>query len=398
MDETTMDHPERPVTRPGRRRRPPKETRQKSPKYYFHSNSYYCSILLFVGGFSFGLWHGIVQQQQQQELQVQRPDCHPSHRDTGTHDRDMLGNHPRNEAKDDGWQIIHVYHGPPPDDRSFPSTAETMDPQQQHPPPATKWHSQAHQDEIIAGLFRNRTSGYYIDLAANDAIELSNTYALERYYHWTGLCIEPNPIYWYNLSYYRRRSHIVAAVVGNASHAHEEIYFRFPAGDHGGIANDGFNNGKRWQSESQKKFTVPLVDILQRFRAPPVIEYLSLDVEGAETYILQNFPWINRSRTDIGTDTGRHPTQPTAPPPPPTTITGSYHIKVMTAERLRGTIRQFIKDHHYRFIRKLTRWGESLWVHDQYCGDMDHNHSSTSDNRHTDILDWSVLNQYNFPL
>ena len=294
----------------------------------------------------------------------------------------------RNDKKhheNDGWQTIHVYHGPLQTDNTYQERDENSN-------SPLKWYSQAHQDEVILGLLRNRTRGYYIDLAANDAIELSNTYALEKYYHWTGLCIEPNPIYWYNLSYYRRHCHIVGAVVGNISSPQEEIYFRFHAGDHGGIANDGFNNGKRWQQESQRRYTVPLVDILQRFQAPHVIDYLSLDVEGAETYILHNFPFTNSSTDRNNLRTVTNTTSIT---------TSSYHIQVMTAERLRGTIRQYIKDHQYQFIQKLTKWGESLWVHENYVDYQDDTSTMTTKHENNSILpalDWSILNQYSFPI
>eukprot|EP00977_Amphora_coffeiformis_P017349 scaffold5567_cov169-Amphora_coffeaeformis.AAC.5 len=40
-----------------------------------------------------------------------------------------------------------------------------------------------------------------------------------------------------------------------------------------------------------------------------------------------------------------------------------YRIKVITAERLKGPVRHFLKNHSYDFAEKLTRWGESLWVH-----------------------------------
>jgi hypothetical protein len=285
--------------------------------------------------------------------------------------------------RSDGWQIIHVYNGPIPTeekDDSFMSSSlqsSIVIPTQgtvQHDDDYNSinnsnntkerrivWYSQAHQDELIIGmLHKNRTNGYYIDLAANDAKQLSNTYALQQYYNWSGLCIEPNPIYWYNLSYYRRSINsnsnsnciILGAVIGSPFYKEEEIYFRFHAGDHGGIANDGFNNGKRWQKESQRRYTIPLIDLLQKYNVPNVIDYLSLDVEGAETYILQNFPFH------------------------------LYHIKIITAERLRGPIRHYLNQNGYKFIQKLTKWGESLWVHTSYYND----------------IDWTILQQYNFPI
>jgi hypothetical protein len=197
---------------------------------------------------------------------------------------------------DDGWTTIQVFRGINNSSR----------------PTSNRWHSQARQDELVVALLRNKTDGYFVDLAANDAMHLSNTYSLERDWAWRGVCIEPNPIYWYNLSAYRSCTKI-AAVVGNTSMeglssiherayacnffvlvlhvklthlcpsfaAHTEVYFRFEAGDHGGIAGDGFDNGRRWQAKSERRYTVTLQEILEhRAHAPAVMDYLSLDVEG----------------------------------------------------------------------------------------------------------------------
>jgi hypothetical protein len=185
--------------------------------------------------------------------------------------------------------------------------------------------------------------------------------ALEQRYGWNGICIEPNPIYWYNLSQYRTCT-IVGAVVGNRHQRMESVYFRFQAGDHGGIAGAGFDNGPRWQASSERRYTVPLVEILQQFASthnhndkngPPLtMDYLSLDVEGAETYILQDFPF------------------------------DQYTFSIITAERLRGEIRTYLKQNGYEFVKRLTRWGESLWVHKSVWEE----------------LDWTVLDRWDFPL
>ena len=49
------------------------------------------------------------------------------------------------------------------------------------------WYSQWRQDEVVATLFRGKRNGYFIDLAANHAYKLSNTYALEQKYDWNGV-------------------------------------------------------------------------------------------------------------------------------------------------------------------------------------------------------------------
>jgi hypothetical protein len=146
----------------------------------------------------------------------------------------------------DGWRMIHVFSGMSdhldgasvsPEsiytDESPSEIATSMDavdmerrrslevpdaaqmpPTTLHQPQERQWYSQARQDELVVALLRNKTNGYFIDLAANDAVQLSNTYALERYYQWQGVCIEPNPMYWYNLTAFRTCV-IIGAVVGD---------------------------------------------------------------------------------------------------------------------------------------------------------------------------------------
>jgi hypothetical protein len=77
-----------------------------------------------------------------------------------------------------------------------------------------------------------------------------------------------------------------------------------------------------------------------------------LVVVGAETFIMQHFP------LDV------------------------YRIKIITAERLRGDIRRYLKSQGYEFVTRLTSWGESLWVHESV----------------RDELDWSVMQRFHFPL
>ena len=85
-----------------------------------------------------------------------------------------------------GWHPIHVFYG----------EESGLDIKKDQ-----KWFAQVHQDEVIMDLIGGETKkGYFIDLASNDAKELSNTLALERA-GWDGLCIEPNPVYWYGLRY-----------------------------------------------------------------------------------------------------------------------------------------------------------------------------------------------------
>ncbi len=155
--------------------------------------------------------------------------------------------------------------------------------------------------------------------------------------------MEPNPIYWSNLTSLRRCS-VVGAVVGNEERMHE-VYFRFDAKIQGGITGVAFDNGIQFRGVSAPKYTVPLVEILQRFQAPKYIDYLSLDVEGAEEYILQHFStWQPKD---------------------------GYTIALLTIERPKRTLEKLLESRGYVMLRKVTHWGETLWAHTSVVPTLD---------------------------
>lgn len=317
----------------------------KSPRSSFIHNYHSfpsSSWLIFLLGCLLGHFHGRISAIHRQMAVRSMLGQQPLHHD----DRHSSSNPIQPPFNNDGWRILHVFQGSepmvPPSDQNSPTTSDNNNNR-------IVSQSQARQDEVVYNLLRQQKGGYFVDLAANDAIALSNTYVLEQQYDWKGICIEPNEMYWKNLSLYRSCD-LYGAVLGK--NKYQTVHFRFEAGDHGGIADNGFDNGKRWQSSSELRQTTTLLEILQRSRAPSTIDYLSLDVEGAESFILLDFPF------------------------------DKYTFKILTAERLRGEIRTVLKDHGYEFVAKLTRWGESLWVH----------------NSTQHALDWSIMDRYNFPL
>jgi FkbM family methyltransferase len=161
---------------------------------------------------------------------------------------------------------------------------------------------------------------------------------LETKYQWKGLCIEPNPQYWEKLAY-RTNCKTVAAVVGNERM--EEVRFRFDAGDHGGIAGQGFDNGMKFKAQSQVRYTVTLEEILTKFHAPSHIDYLSLDVEGAEEFIMKGFPF------------------------------DKYQISIMTTERPSNPLREVLDKNGFKNVARLTRWGEVMWAHKDVWDSLD---------------------------
>ena len=118
-------------------------------------------------------------------------------------------------------------------------------------PLGPKWHSQVGQDKIVFDFLGGKKNGYFIDLAANHAVSLSNTLGLERDHDWSGLCIEPNPMYWELLSH--RKCDVVAAVVGASTN--EEVSFAFNIWKGGIIGKDFDNKNKKDKTAAKVKTT-----------------------------------------------------------------------------------------------------------------------------------------------
>lgn len=76
--------------------------------------------------------------------------------------------HSSSSSSSQGWHPIHVFYGK--------EEGLQADPTQE-------WFAQVHQDEIVMDVIG--PNGFFIDLAANDAKEWSNTIALEKH-GWNG--------------------------------------------------------------------------------------------------------------------------------------------------------------------------------------------------------------------
>ena len=237
---------------------------------------------------------------------------------------------PRNE--DIGWKNIHVFYG---DESHLSDASDISAPYFK----ANKWFSQVRQDEIVSRLFHSKRGGYFIDLAANDPVRISNTYALETSFNWNGLCLEPNPVYWSALSH--RKCDVVAAIIGDKTM--EEVSFIYPKGKppKGGILGNEFDNKDDKYNESHPRFTVSLVDVFQKFRVPKIIDYISLDVEGAEDLVMSSFPF------------------------------DQYRFNVMTVERPSDKLSALLTANGYLLLKTLKKGIETIWTHESIYEDLD---------------------------
>lgn len=160
-----------------------------------------------------------------------------------------------------------------------------------------KNYSQKGQDEwVINEIFQGKQNGYFLDLAAADGINLSNTYLLERGYHWDGICIEPNPVFYGQLQKSRN-----CLCVEQCIDEGDGVVDFVLMDELGGIIDDDTDNNPALRENQLEQAhtegriitlnTVPLADLLEELDAPNTIDYFSFDVEGSETRILRQFPF-----------------------------------------------------------------------------------------------------------
>lgn len=149
--------------------------------------------------------------------------------------------------------------------------------------------SQNGQDEYILSLLNNKENGFFVELGACDGVLFSNTYYFEKKLNWTGILIEPNPLYWEDLNK-NRNCGLSNKLCDDVSG--KEVDFLL-AEAMGGIINDnpGYWVNYHMDKDKLKLKTFTLSEILDEFKAPKVMDFLSLDVEGSEYNILSTFPF-----------------------------------------------------------------------------------------------------------
>lgn len=210
------------------------------------------------------------------------------------------------------------------------------------------------QDHYVLILSNDKSGGYYVDLATNHYKLGSNTYALDIFNNWQGICIEPNPIHHIQILSHRRCELFVNPV---SSKPGEEVLFRFEnPGDAGlgglgilslidiinknyifnviigGIVGEQFDN-KGSNAGDVHLITTTLTSILDQANAPRKIDYLSLDVEGAEFYVLKDFNYTK------------------------------YTFSILTIERPNEDSHYVLIKNGYKFITLLSDYGECLYLH-----------------------------------
>jgi FkbM family methyltransferase len=142
--------------------------------------------------------------------------------------------------------------------------------------------------------------GFYVDVGAHDGRSMSNTYHLERSKGWNGILIEPILSIYLRLRELRSLDTNIFVNCACVSFEFDDVNLEMQYGDSMSFAPEISSVEKSEWSKGAKKFLrvneqslvtwVPartLQSILDEASAPQVIDFLSIDVEGAELEVLR---------------------------------------------------------------------------------------------------------------
>jgi FkbM family methyltransferase len=157
-------------------------------------------------------------------------------------------------------------------------------------------YGQFHQDLWVAyGVGHHKKNGYYVDVGSADGVAISNTNLLDQM-GWKGVCIDPFP-----KNMRTRTCQVFQQPV--FSESGKKVEFRM-AGVEGGIDSTlGKHSEAVGSAPTVQLVTATLDEILERAKAPRWIDYMNIDVEGAEYDALRG---LSLDKYDIGALTIEH--------------------------------------------------------------------------------------------
>jgi FkbM family methyltransferase len=158
-----------------------------------------------------------------------------------------------------------------------------------------KSYSQFAQDLWVRrGIASGKRNGFYVDVGSADGEAISNTKLLDNL-GWKGVCIDPFP---------RNMAKRTCQVFRQPAYSEsgKRLTLR-AAGDLSGIESHLDPKSRASQAPTVEFVSATLDEILAKAHAPTYIDYMNLDVEGAEYEVLRG---LSFDRYQVGSLTVEH--------------------------------------------------------------------------------------------
>lgn len=152
--------------------------------------------------------------------------------------------------------------------------------------------SQLRQDIFVLNELNYKKGGFFVEFSATDGINLSNTFLLKKKFNWRGILAEPARNFHKKL-FQNRNCKIDTHLVW--SNSNEKLLFNQTKIPELSTIKNFSNSDLNIRTATRKYYveTISLNDLLKKFNAPKIIDYLSIDTEGSEYEILSNFNFNN---------------------------------------------------------------------------------------------------------
>lgn len=153
-------------------------------------------------------------------------------------------------------------------------------------------YSQYGEDLVIDGITGNKPTGFFVDIGANDPVNLNNT---KRFYDrgWRGINIEPNPVLFKKIEEQRKMD--INLNIGIGPFAQKSPFYMVSADTLSSFnKTDAERNCRIFNERITAIVNIhmqPLVAIFENYSAGRDIDFMSVDVEGYELEVLQTNDW-----------------------------------------------------------------------------------------------------------
>lgn len=150
--------------------------------------------------------------------------------------------------------------------------------------------AQLRQDLVVLSELEFKRNGYFIEFGAANGVELSNTYLLEKDFGWCGILAEPAKR-WHKDLRNNRTCHIETDCVwrdSNSTVSFNEVE-SWELSTIDSFSSSDQHSQARKDGKTYEVRTISLEDLLEKYKAPKKIDYLSIDTEGSEYEILRHF-------------------------------------------------------------------------------------------------------------
>ena len=148
--------------------------------------------------------------------------------------------------------------------------------------------SQLAQDLFVLSELDFKKKGFFVEFGSTDGVSLSNTFLLEKKFFWKGILAEPAKEWQKKLN----KNRDVFIEKNCIWHSSNKILTFNQVGELSTIDDFSYSDmhdKARIKGKRYKVKTISLEDLLDKYNAPKIIDYLSIDTEGSEFDILSSF-------------------------------------------------------------------------------------------------------------